>query len=291
MNESTNASRPDGRRLNDYEELQLKLQSDDSWDRRFAERRIQDYYFERPEGSWVGQMVIKTLGQVPSHFVMQMDKVKPSKLRNVLSATLLVILMFAVSATIMLIVPMASIYSLFVLAFMAFGAISDIAIVIAFVALIFAVWLLRHKIYAVYSYDAPYLSKSVVSSADNIERNAGLQTMMYRLGAENWSMRQKIASLGISLALIGPFFVIILPVAFVPSIVIAYCYFMLHYISMWKKYSNNERAAIENTRLVADYRRLLPLYVAACMVVWFIAVDFWPSFGRLLVEIGQALQG
>lgn len=291
MSDFAKPSEAEAQKLNEYERVLLDLQSEDSWNREYAQKRIEDYHFKRPTNTWVGRLLVQSLGQMPERFVMQMDKIKSNSTMTNLSAMLLMIAMFAVTFVLLMWVPPSRITSLFAVLLMPISQAPALLAIAALVAVVGVIWLARRRVADIYKFDSTYWTRSVVEGSDYFERGSAVQTMIFRTGAESWTTKQKVISVALSILMAGPLFVIWLPLAFVPSIVVAYSFFMYHYLKSWKKHRNTMLASIENARLVASFKRMIVFYFAVCLSTWLLVVDFWPNFGEVLVKIGQALQG
>lgn len=291
MSDSTkNAAESSKKEMNRYQRVLADLHSEDKWDREYAEKTIGSFYFQRPTDTKIHRAIYKMLGGLPGDVVLEMDKPKTKSVRRWFEATLGLVIALAVFTAILVVTPTLGLSNVFALPILALG-ISPIGLGIAIMSIAyFAIWkFARHTFLINDEVSGDEYHDAIVAASGFSERRAAIETLMFRAGAEHWTISQKAYAIFMSATASGVVFFLPVPVAVATLAV--HAYFLAIYLKEYRKSGSTAIAATETAKTVYLYRNLFPVYVAVAMNIWFHMVDFWLHLGHALVAIGKFFIG
>lgn len=278
---------------NSYQQLLWESENGSEWNKSYAKAEMAKYHFKRPNKSLFDRLTLKWLGQLPDNFVLEMDKVKTKRLVITLTAWALTLLLTGLTTLMLIGVNNASILSVssLILAPLAFVPSPINWIMLA--VFIWSCWQFRKEIGSFFRTGMFVWSRSVVEDekSESSEVEAGVKTMTFVSGAENWSGWQKVKSVLLSTLAIPFLAVLIYPVAFLPAMIGFNVFVLAYYLKQYRKYNDPIQATIETTRTVALYKTILPIQLGVSFVIWLLNLPLSSHLGQLVSKLVEQLAG
>lgn len=275
---------------NTYQQMLWESENGSEWQRSYAKKELQRYYFKRSNKSFFDKLTLKWLGQLPDKFVLEMDKVKTKPFVSNMTAWLLALCLTGLSAVMLTALGDLKNLSVIVLMFAPLSLLPNPLNWILLSILIWLGWQFRKEIGSFMQSSLFVWSYAVVrdSKSESTEMETGVKTMTYVSGAEKWSLSKKVKAVLLSTLSIPCLLALVLPIAFLPTMIGYSTFVMVYYMKQYSKYKDSIQATIETTRTMSIYKTVLPIQIGVSLALWIFNT---PQIDHLLVKLSQLLTG